>query len=180
MNTLKFKSLLFEGSTNQYYRALMKYVGNNVRLKPKGHYEETDEDGNLVFTTGNVIAQSEKKELSASKYIGGAMLGAYSALAYMAGENPIGRDIYIYTIPNKPDKDLSHLTSDDFEFLQEVRYTKPVLAKFFKKIKITKTMDRIFDNFYNFISGDDSFWNELPENEKSEVKNLSKFLKKIK
>jgi len=140
-----------KGSNKSYYRALSKFKGNNVVFKPKGYHEATDEDGNPIMHTGDVWARSEKPEIAASKIIGGAILGLWSM------GNNVGKLIdnaYVYEIKESPQKDLSHIRRDDFEWLKEVRYTKPVKGKFVGKFSYSEQFDKSAMNFYDRLNED--------------------------
>lgn len=121
--------ILTESTNKVYYHGSNKFVGDKILFKPKGFYEKIDKNNNPIFAFDE-YELSNIPEISASKYIGGAILGCFSTKRT--------REIFIYTIHENPTVDISHWLGDDFEFLQEVRYRKPVQCIFYKKINISK------------------------------------------
>lgn len=70
---------LNESVNNQsYYRIITNFEGDSVIFEPKGYYEATDDEGNPIMHTGDVWSRSTTPEITASKIIGGAILGLWS------------------------------------------------------------------------------------------------------
>jgi len=168
------KKLLFEYSEQgKYYRAEGEFIGKEVKYEPKGFYEAIDDDGGLVPTYGG-YHRSTIKELSASKYVGGAVIGSYSMRE--------GTDtFYIYEIDKKPHIDISHYTQDDFEYIEEVRYRENVIGKYIGKVILDKELKDTIDAFYEVSTHDfDPDELDIPDNIWDNLRELKEMLKKIK
>jgi hypothetical protein len=137
-----------EQGHNKYYRAVSKYMGEEVEFEPNGYYEAIGDDGYPIMKY-DTFWMSKTPEIAASKSIGGAVMGIYSMMKH---HNSIEKYTYIYEINEKPDVDISHWTYGDFEYLEEVRYRKPVKGKYFGKVAISDDMKKKFDAFYELQS----------------------------
>lgn len=147
-----FKQFVNENTNKQsYYRIITNFEGSSIVFEPKGYYEATDDEGNPIMHTGDVWSRSNTPEISASKTVGGAVLGLWS-MGYSQGFNIEAG--YIYEINEKPQKDLSNLRIDDFEWLKEVRYVKPVKGIYVGKFIYTEQFDMSAINFYNRLTQD--------------------------
>ena len=154
------RRILREETTKNYYRAITEFKGDNIIFEPEGYYESFDDDGNPEFHTDDIIARSTTPEISASKTIGGALLGVWSMLNHygsLTGNNKI----YIYSINEKPNKDLSHVRVDDFEYIQEVRYKKPVEGNYIGYFIFDNNFNKNAENFYERFTGEP--WDEYTE-----------------
>jgi hypothetical protein len=95
---------------------------------------------------------------------------------------------YIYEICEEPDKDISHWDGQDFGYLEEVRYRKPVTGKYIGKTILSNYLVFLFDVFYESQTIQDMDENEIEkfreENDSylDDLDNgkLTKELKKIK
>lgn len=137
---------------NVYYRAVREYKGEKVIFEPKGYYEATDEQGNIVYHTGDVIAKSNVPEIAASKTVGGAVLGLWSMLKHHSGVE--GEKAHVYQISDEPNKDLSGWSSEDFPWLKEVRYSKPVEGIYVGRFGYDDEFNRDAENFYNRLNSE--------------------------
>ena len=135
----------------KYYRATLTYEGKSVTFIPKGYYEAFDDDGYPLFHTGDIMLKSNKAETSASKIIGGAVLGAWSMFTHIGAKERI---VYLYEITDKPYKDLSNVRMDDFPYLKEVRYDVEVVGEYIGKFIYDDTFNDDAENFYNRMSED--------------------------
>lgn len=156
----KIKNIILEYlnekiSGGKYYRAIIKFEGNTVVFEPKGYYERFDDDGNPVLHTGGLWWRSDVPETSASKLIGGAVLGLWS-MGNHKGLNL--KEAFIYEISESPDLDLSGVTIDDFEWLKEVRYRRAVEGRYVGKFIYTPEYNKSANNFYERINQDP--WDE--------------------
>jgi hypothetical protein len=61
-----------------YYRATKDFLGNEVVFEPTGYYEEVDDEGSPLLHPGDVWKRSNVPEVSASKTVGGAVLGLWT------------------------------------------------------------------------------------------------------
>ena len=179
---IKLLPLLYE-ATGRYYRATLKYLGKVVIFKPNGYYEEIDDDGRPSYMNDTLLHRSNIRELCASKYIGGAVLGLYSMMRYNNINN--NDTIAIYEINEKPDKDISNWSVEDFEYIKEVRYRKDVKGTFLKKIKITKDMKKHFNILYEILSAADFGGGWIEDEDEYEknmevVRGMHNYLSKIK
>ena len=166
--------LLKESNTHQeYYRAVTEFKGNNVIFQPKGFYEAFDDEGNLEFHTDDVYLKSNIPEISASKTVGGALLGVWSMLNHH-GELKDGTKLYVYSIKEKPHKDLSHLKMDDFEWLKEVRYKEPVEAEYVGYFIFDGWFNDLAENFYERLTGDP--WEEYGEEQIKKYNDFEKYI----
>lgn len=138
---------------NSYYRATTKFIGNNPTFKPKNYYEKFDDQGNPILNYGEFV-RSDTPEISASKTIGGAILGVSSMINTNNDWNNSNK-IYIYSINQKPNKDLSHVRMDDFEYIKEVRYSKEVKGTYIGYLKINDDFIKNIKNFYLRFNLDD-------------------------
>ena len=155
------KEYINEYSSHQeYYRAVTEFKTNSVIFKPKGYYESFDDDGNPEFLVDDIYLTSNIPEVSASKTVGGALLGVWSMLHHHGNLNKNNK-IYIYSIKQKPDKDLSHIRSGDFEWLKEVRYKKPVEGQYVGYFIFDKNFNDSAENFYERFTSDP--WDEYTE-----------------
>lgn len=162
--------ILHENEVNQvYYRAIYEFKGNNLTFEPNSFHEATDDDGNLIYKTGNVVMMSNVPEISASKSIGGAVLGLWSMLHQFGKPKT---KAYLYKINNIPYKDLSNNRSLDFEYLKEVRFNKPVNGEYIGEFNYSEEFNDGADLLYTYLS-DDEPWNELNE---FEMETLHKFI----
>ncbi len=155
INRFIFEYLSEEKAHIFYYRAINKYRGNEIVFHPKGYYEATDNQGNPIIFKGDVWMRSEIPELTASKTVGGAVLGLWS----MGNHHGLNiKNAFIYKINEKPEKDLSHVKMDDFEWLKEVRYKRPVKGIYIGKFEYTKEFNDSAINFYERLNQDP--WDE--------------------
>lgn len=162
-------------SNTSYYRCLPTFGGEKIIFEPKGYYEVVNDDGTAIMRYGEYV-RSKVKELSASKYIGGSIMGSYSM-------NRNTRTYYIYKINEKPDVDISHWTSGDFEFLQEVRYRRPVEGSYIGYIYLSDYLFKAFDTFHEYISPDDVYGKEYTEEQNRLIEDIfynGKFMQVLK
>jgi hypothetical protein len=146
------------GETNvKYYRATSEDMGNQTVFTPINRYEAFDDEGSpLTRGASDVFMLSDKPEISASKTIGGAILGLWSMFNHN-GINPVGKKIYIYEIMDRPRKDLSHVRMADFEYLKEVRYDKPVNGVRAGYFVLDAEFNNNALNFYGRLNDDDTY-----------------------
>lgn len=159
------------------FRAVNEYLGNTVVFEPKGYYERFDDDGNPEFHSGDVFARSDTPELAASKIVGGAILGLWS----MFNNNGLIKDnakIFIYEIKEKPQKDLSRVRIDDFEYLKEVRYNKPVIGHYVGYFVFDKKFNEAAEIFYRRFDLDP--WEEFSDEESEIWDYFVNFIKTVK
>lgn len=157
-----------------YYRASAAYLGPSTIIKPSGYYEGVDESGcpmRVGMSDEPEFLESDILETAASKYIGGAILGAYSMKSY----SPAPKTIHIYKIDKKPDIDISHWDMDDFRYLEEVRYREPVQAKYIGSYSYSSEDKKKFDALYQLLSGK----YEINKGKllKQQVKDIEQYLK---
>ena len=162
-----------QNSNQKYYRAVTEFKGDSVIFEPKGYYESFDDDGNPEFHTGDVIARSTTPEISASKTIGGALLGVWSMLNHH-GSLSNNNKIYLYSINEKPNKDLSHVRYDDFEYIKEVRYKKPVKGNYIGYFVFDREFNKNSNNFYERFTGEP--WDEYTEEQVEMWEDFERFL----
>jgi hypothetical protein len=149
-----FNQYVNEGVINQsYYRIITKFESDSIVFTPKGYYEATDNDGNPIMATGDIWSRSTTPEIAASKTVGGAILGLWSMGRSQGTSIKNG---YLYEINEKPQKDLSHLRIDDFEWLKEVRYTNPVKGVYVGEFVYTEEFNKLATNFYERLTQDPS------------------------
>ena len=147
-----------EKNNTHFYRAIPEFIGKSVTFEPKGYYEATDDEGNPITVAGDVWAKSNIPELAASKTVGGAILGLWS----MGNHHGLKiNKCFIYQINEKPQKDLSHLRRDDFEYIKEVRYLKPVKGKYVGNFIYNQQFNNNAVNFYNRLT--DNPWDEYTD-----------------
>lgn len=140
-----------------YYRAVTQDLGLQTTFVPKNRYEAFDIEGNPITRgASDVFMLSDKLEISASKSVGGAILGLWS-MYNSNGINPVGKKVYVYAITNKPSKDLSRVRMADFEYLKEVRYDEPISAKRVGYFEYDQKFNEDALNFYGRISDDDPY-----------------------
>ncbi len=110
-----------------YYRAVPEYLGKKTIFQPKGYSAEyVDKDENLVLKDGEPICDPIPS-ICGSHTISGSVLGVFTMLAYHQKiKKSINTKVYIYKIAEKPFRDLSHLTTCDFKYLQEVRWISTI------------------------------------------------------
>jgi len=156
---IRLIDLLKEASSQSFYRAVTTKDSDTVLFEPKGYYEAIDDNGNPITTRGDVLSRSNVPEVAASKTVGGAVLGAWSMLRHH-GKLSSNTKIYIYKINQTPDKDLSHIHRDDFEWLQEVRYKTAVEGSYVGLFVYNKVFNDDAENFYNRLVDDDP-WSEI-------------------
>jgi len=138
------------GIKSKYYRAVDTFLGDNVVFEPGGYYEEIGDDDEAVMSFGEYM-QSETYETSASKYIGGCVMGAFSGRNLGAKKT---NTFYIYEINESPDKDISHWGGGDFMFLEEVRYRRNVTGIYIGKVVLNKVQEEMLDCWYKFYNAD--------------------------
>ena len=138
------------GIEHKYYRAIDTFIGDNVILEPAGMYERIGDNEEPVFQAGE-HAISDEEETCASKYLGGAAMGAFSARNMGAKET---NTFYVYEINEAPDKDISWWSSEDFMFLAEVRFRRSVPAKYIGKIILNEHQEKMLSCWYEFYSSD--------------------------
>ena len=159
VNSLHKEYKAMGGSVNNknYYRAVTEDLGLQTTFVPQNRYEAFDNMGNPITRgASDIFMLSDKLEISASKSVGGAILGLWS-MFNSNGLNPIGKKVYIYAIDKKPYLDLSHVRMADFEYLQEVRYDKPISAKRIGYFEYDQKFNEGALNFYGRISDDDPY-----------------------
>lgn len=155
---IRLKDILKENLNQSFYRATTTKDSDIVLFEPKGYYEAMDDDGNPITTHGDIFSRSKIPEVAASKSVGGAVLGAWSMLRHHSKLLP-NTKVYIYKIKQKPDKDLSHIRRDDFEWLQEVRYKTAVEGTYIGTFVYDKIFNADAENFYSRLV-DDEPWND--------------------
>ena len=134
---------LFENFSSKYYRAIGSHIGNDVLFIPEDYYEGVRDDNSPAYKYGSFWT-SNIPEICASKYIGGAVLGASSMLKTT-------NELFVYEIASAPTKDISHWTIGDFTYLQEVRYRSPVKGKFIGKVILSAEYLELFKLFYEYM-----------------------------
>ena len=140
-----------------YYRAVTEDLGLQTTFVPQNRYEAFDNEGNPITRgASDVFMLSDKLEISASKSVGGAILGLWS-MYNSNGINPVGKKVYVYAISKKPYKDLSGVRMADFEYLKEVRYDRPISAKRVGYFEYDQKFNEDALNFYGRISDDDPY-----------------------
>jgi len=145
---------------DKYFRAVSEDMGKTTTFFPTNRYEAFDEDGNpITYGGSDIFAMSDKLEISASKSVGGAILGLWS-MFNSNGINPIGKKIYIYEISTKPSLDISHVRMADFEYLKEVRYDKPIHGNRIGYYEYDKNFNDNAKNFYGRLMDDDPYSEE--------------------
>lgn len=154
----KIKNIIKEeineySSHQEYYRAVTEFKTNSVIFQPKGYYESFDDDGNPEFLIDDIFIRSKIPEISASKTVGGALLGVWSMLNHHT-KIKNNTKIYVYSIKEKPDKDLSHVGIDDFEYIKEVRYKKPVEGEYVGYYIFDERFNKLAENFYERFNMD--------------------------
>lgn len=139
----------------KYYRVLNINFGKDVTFEPKSYSEafEQGEDGKW-YPKHNKYGgywKSNIPEISASKNIGSAIMGNWTASGM-----PQTTEFFIYELEDgvEPDYDISHLEIGDFKQLQEVRYRKPVKGKLIGEFKLTPDIYKIFNENYDLMSED--------------------------
>lgn len=159
MKLVKILNHLNEGQS-EYYRAVTKYIGKNVIFEPRGYYEAINSRGEPIMMNGtDIFIKSNIPEIAASKIIGGAVLGLWS----MGRQHKKKlKTAYIYSIKDKPNKDLSHLRIADFEWLKEVRYTHNVGGIYVGKFSYTNAFNNNAEMFYERLNA--SPYDEFDEN----------------
>ena len=120
---------LFENFNIKYYRAVMSFIGNKFEFIPQDCYEGINDNNEPEYIFGEFHI-SEIPEVCGSKYIGGAVLGSISM-------DKKFNVIHIYEICQTPDKDISQWTSQDFKYLQEVRWRNPVKGIYIGSVSLT-------------------------------------------
>ena len=165
-----------EHSNQKYYRAVTEFKGGDVIFEPRGYYESFDDEGNPQFHVGDVIARSKTPEISASKTIGGALLGVWSMLNHHSSLNNNNK-IYLYLINEKPNKDLSHVRMDDFEYIKEVRYNNPVKGNYIGYFVFDNEFNKNANNFYERLN--DEPWVEYTEEQVEMWEDFERFISVI-
>jgi hypothetical protein len=161
-------------SNKSYFRAESSFVGNKVLFEPKGFYEGVDDQGGPKYKF-DTFWVSDTPELAASKYIGGAILGASSMIR--VGELfKTGAKVFVYEIKEKPDVDISHWGLQDFEWLEEVRYRRPVAGEYIGKFVVTKEFSDIIESFYKMMSLGDTEYPEEGSEEYEELINIQNMI----
>jgi hypothetical protein len=148
-------------SFNTYYRAVGSYGGDEVEFNPEGYYEGIDDNDQPKYKY-DTFWISNVGETAASKYIGGAVLGASSMFRTESKLKPQTK-LYIYAINEKPDKDISHWNLQDFEYLQEVRYRRPVKGIYVGSVVIGEEMVNTFNLLYEVITAAEQEYDEDSE-----------------
>ena len=149
-------------TSERYYRAVEKNMGEIIEFEPEGFYEAIDADGNPIWKY-DTFWISETPEVAASKTIGGAVMGLYS-MFMQYNKNP--QVFYIYEISEKPDVDISHWEIGDFTHLKEVRYRRPVQGTYKGKVIITDDLKKRLRAFYE-ITGLEAY--DEPDEEHQEI-----------
>lgn len=162
-------------SSNKYFRAVTEFLGEQVIFKPKGFYEDFDDDGIPQMMYNNVMRRSNIPEISASKTIGGALLGVWSMLNHYGKLNSIDK-IYFYLIKDRPYKDLSGVTIDDYEYTKEVRYKEDVEGYYQGYYIINDSFNEMATNFYERFNVEP--WDE-DEYDEEKIKLWENFLQFI-
>lgn len=132
----------------KYYRVVDEFGGNEIEFQPEGNYEAVDNEGNPIIKYDTYM-RSDVGEVAASKSIGGAVMGLYSMMV-SHGQKP--NMFYVYEINDAPDVDISHWTSGDFGYLQEVRFRKPVKGTYRGKIQITDDVKKRLNAYYEIMN----------------------------
>ena len=140
---------LFENFNIKYYRAVTSFIGNELEFIPNDYYECIGANNEPKYYYG-VMAVSDIMEICGSKYIGGAVLGSLSMFINNHAKKLDG--IYIYEIEEKPDKDISHWSLQDFEYLQEVRWRRPVKGIYIGKVILTDEQLGLIKLYYEYMS----------------------------
>ena len=140
---MKFR--IAEAKGQKYYRAVFKYLGKNILFTPnKQHGENIDDEGYFISFGSGGAGHSEKKELSASKYVGGAVYGAVTMNRGVIQN----LKYFIYEINEEPDIEIKvdpmNDVNMDFEYIQEVRYYKPVKGTYLGKVFVSEDTQELF------------------------------------
>jgi hypothetical protein len=159
----------------KYYRASSAYLGDKTVIEPSGLYEAIDKEGYPIEEKyGGGYHASDVLETAASKHKQGAILGGYSMVRY-AGK-PL-KTTYLYEIEDKPDVDISWWDEADFAHLGEVRYRKPVQAKFIGTYTYTAKDKDKFNALYRLLDEENPIENEKTYKRlKGKVVNIDKYL----
>lgn len=137
---------------NKFYRVVNVDLGEETGFLPTSYTEQVEEYEGKHRVIPNKYGNFKKSkiaETSASKSIGAALMGNWSA----SGHPQIG-NFYVYEISDTPDVDLSNEENYDFKQLQEVRYRKPVNGKLVGNIHLTPEISNLFTENYNLFSED--------------------------
>lgn len=159
---------LEEYSNQKYYHASGIYHGKTFEFTPQGFYEHIGEDNYPIYRYGEHII-SEIPETSASKYIGGSLLGSFST-------DRDNTKKYIYEIEDKPDKDISHWSGQDFAYLKEVRYRKTFVGKCIGYIILDTKILQIFTDFYDYQAHGCDEYAEFPEEGTEDYERFDKII----
>jgi hypothetical protein len=112
-----------------FYHASLNDLGRTVSLNKGGYYEATENARPQLKTIcGNYIGykHSDTPQLCASKSPEAATLAkAQHADQQGLTSTKSPTTIYIYSLSDDPDEDLSNEPSGDFSLLEEVRYNSP-------------------------------------------------------
>lgn len=171
----KFQGGEGEVMDGKYYRASSAYLGDKTVIEPSGLYEAIDNEGYPIEEKyGGGYHASNILETAASKHKQGAILGAYSMLRY--NRKPT-KTAYLYEIDDKPDVDISWWDEADFAHLGEVRYRKPVQAKFVGTYTYTPKDREKFNALYRLLDEENPIENEKTYKRlKGKVANIDKYL----
>jgi len=137
---------------NKFYRVVNVDLGNETGFLPTSFTEQVEDyEGKhrLVTSKYGGFKKSQIPETSASKSIGAALMGNWSA-----SNHPQTGTFYVYEISDKPDIDLSDQKIFDFGQLQEVRYRKSVNGKLIGTINLTPEIVNLFNENYNLLTED--------------------------
>jgi len=153
-------------NSKPYFRAQDEFIGDSVVFEPNGYYEAVDEDGFPIEFYGE-FAESETKEIAASEYIGGAVMGNFSMHYNM--NRKIVKKYFIYKIDDSPDIDISHWDKGDFSHIKEVRYRRNVAGNFIGEVNLSDEQTKALKEYYNLLSqAIEGQWEDPSEEEISE------------
>ena len=139
-----------------YHAAYHKYPSKNGLsiIEPKGYYEDFQYHPmkNPVGWNGRIskgweeLPTSKTKETSFAKTVGGAVLGFASGNPYLGPST-----FYLYETDENPDFDLTRWSGPwtDFHILGEVRYRRPVVARFIGVAHLSREDKENISDIYN-------------------------------
>lgn len=143
----------------KYYKSLTKNIGEQVNFAAKTYAESFEQGGDgkwyPKFSKYGEYCKSTIPEICASKNIGGAILGNWTASGM-----PKKKKFFIYELQDEPDYDISQLDIADFKVLQEVRYRKHVSGKFIGEYNKLPEVFELFYNYYYYLLSEDGGMNK--------------------
>jgi len=134
------------------YHSTKDFLGQKYEFIPKSILHEADRDGKLVYKVYSDMAfftKSNEPVLCCAKIKAGSIVGAITA---PDGNFYIG-PLFIYRINDEPDVDLSNANFEDFRYIKEVRFKRPVLGYFIQKFIVTEEITNYVLDCYPYYPG---------------------------